>query len=50
VNKPGATTLNVSTSDKIITLDPASAYDFFSIEVINQVFDTLLVYDWKTRI
>ena len=48
VNKPGATTLNVSTSDKIITLDPASAYDFFSIEVINQVFDTLLVYDWKT--
>jgi peptide/nickel transport system substrate-binding protein len=48
VNKPGASTLNVSTSDKIITLDPASAYDFFSIEVINQVFDTLLVYDWKT--
>ncbi len=48
VNKPGASTLNVSTSDKIITLDPASAYDFFSGEVINQVFDTLLVYDWKT--
>ena len=48
VNKPGATTLNVSTSDKVISLDPASAYDFFSIEVINQVFDTLLVYDWKT--
>ncbi len=48
VNKPQATTLNVSTSDKIITLDPASAYDFFSIEVINQVYDTLIVYDWKT--
>src|SRR2546425_2435263 len=47
VNKPGATTLNVSTSDRIISLDPASAYDFFSIEIINQVFDTLLVYDWK---
>jgi len=48
VNKPGASTLNVSTSDKIISLDPADAYDFFSIEIINQVFDTLLVYDWKT--
>ena len=47
VNKPGATQLTVSTSDKIISLDPASAYDFMSIEVINQVFDTLLVYDWK---
>ena len=48
VNKPGASTLNVSTSDKIISLDPADAYDYMSIEVINQVFDTLLVYDWKT--
>ncbi len=48
VNKPGATVLNASTSDHIISLDPASAYDFMSIEVINQVFDTLLVYDAKT--
>jgi len=48
IGKPGATELNASTSDKIISLDPASAYDYFSIEVINQVFDTLLVYDWKT--
>ena len=47
VDKPGASTLNVSTSDKIISLDPASAYDFFSGEIINQVFDTLVVYDWK---
>jgi len=47
VNKPGFSELNVSTSDHIISLDPASAYDYFSIEVINQVFDTLLVYDWK---
>ena len=47
VDKPGTTQLNVSTSDRIISLDPASAYDFFSIEIINQVFDTLLVYDWK---
>jgi len=45
VNKASATELKVSTNDKIISLDPASAYDFFSIEVINQVFDTLLVYD-----
>ncbi len=45
INKPGATELKGATSDKIISLDPASAYDFFSIEVINQVFDTLLVYD-----
>jgi len=47
VDKPGSTVLNVSTSDKIISLDPASAYDFFSGEIINQVFDTLVVYDWK---
>ncbi|MFA5896296.1 MAG: ABC transporter substrate-binding protein [Thermoplasmata archaeon] len=47
MNKPGATQLNASTTDKIISLDPASAYDYFSIEVINQVFDTLLVYDWQ---
>lgn len=47
MNKPGASQLNASTTDKIITLDPASAYDYFSIEVINQVFDTLLVYDWQ---
>src|SRR5256712_119398 len=37
VNKPGATQLNASTSDHIIDLDPASAYDFMSIEVINQL-------------
>src|SRR5438093_5702949 len=35
VDKPGATVLNVSTSDKVISLDPASAYDFFSGEIIN---------------
>ena len=45
--KPGATELKAATTDKIIDLDPASAYDFFSIEVINQVFDTLLVYEPK---
>jgi peptide/nickel transport system substrate-binding protein len=45
VGKTGASQLNVSTNDKIITLDPASAYDFMSGEIINQVFDTLLVYE-----
>ena len=45
IDKPGATELKGATTDNIISLDPASAYDFFSIEVINQVFDTLLVYD-----
>jgi peptide/nickel transport system substrate-binding protein len=48
MDKAGETQLNASTTDKIISLDPASAYDYFSIEVINQVFDTLLVYDWET--
>jgi len=47
IDKPGAAELKGATTDKIISLDPASAYDFFSIEVINQVFDTLLVYDVK---
>src|SRR5438876_5053971 len=36
--------LNVGTTDKVVCLDPACAYDYFSIEIINQVFDTLLVY------
>jgi len=45
ITKPGATELKGATTDKIISLDPASAYDYFSIEVINQVFDTLLVYE-----
>jgi peptide/nickel transport system substrate-binding protein len=37
-------TLAVGTTDRITSLDPASAYDYFSIEIINQIFDTLLVY------
>jgi peptide/nickel transport system substrate-binding protein len=45
VDKPASTELLVSTTDKITSLDPAKAYDFFSIEIINQVFDTLLVYE-----
>ncbi len=40
----GATQLNVGTTDSVVCLDPACAYDYYSIEVINQVFDTLLVY------
>lgn len=49
VDKPGATELNASTTDRVISLDPASAYDYFSIEIINQVFDTLLVYEPNTN-
>lgn len=45
MDKPGASAINASTTDRIISLDPASAYDYFSIEIINQVFDTLLVYE-----
>src|SRR5713101_7544282 len=41
----GATQLNVGTTDSVVCLDPACAYDYYSIEVINQVFDTLLVYE-----
>lgn len=48
MDKPGTTELNASTTDRIISLDPASAYDYFSIEIINQVFDTLLVYEPNT--
>src|SRR5437667_2252809 len=44
MSRPGSTQLNVGTTDSVVCLDPACAYDYFSIEVINQVFDTLLVY------
>jgi peptide/nickel transport system substrate-binding protein len=38
-------TLAVGTTDRITSLDPASAYDYFSIEIINQLFDNLLNYN-----
>jgi ABC-type transport system substrate-binding protein len=44
MSKAGATQLSVGTTDSVVCLDPACAYDYYSIEVINQVFDTLLVY------
>lgn len=46
MNKANPTTvpLNVGTTDRIKSLDPAYAYDYYSIEIINQVFDTLIVY------
>jgi peptide/nickel transport system substrate-binding protein len=44
MSRPGATQLTVGTTDSVVCLDPACAYDYYSIEVINQVFDTLLVY------
>lgn len=43
-NSNNPNTLNVGTTDRVKSLDPAYAYDYFSIEIINQVFDTLLVY------
>jgi len=45
MDKPAANALTASTTDDVTSFDPASAYDYFSIEVINQVFDTLLVYE-----
>src|SRR2546422_3470443 len=45
IDKPGSTELNGSTIDKITSLDPALAYDYMSIELVNQIFDTLLVYE-----
>src|SRR5438874_8305543 len=44
MSRPSATQLTVGTTDSVVCLDPACAYDYYSIEVINQVFDTLLVY------
>jgi peptide/nickel transport system substrate-binding protein len=44
MSRAGATQLTVGSTDSVVCLDPACAYDFFSIEIINQVFDTLLVY------
>lgn len=48
VNKAGATAFTAGTTDSITSMDPASAYDYFSGEIINQVFDTLLVYDTQS--
>lgn len=48
MNKTGGTSLTGGTTDSITSMDPASAYDYFSIEMINQLFDTLLVYDTQT--
>ena len=45
VDKPNSAVLNASTTDDITSLDPALAYDYFSIELVNQIFDTLLVYE-----
>ncbi len=47
ISKPGETTLFTGTTDEIHTLDPADAYDYFSINLIEQVFDTLLTYNDK---
>lgn len=44
MNKPGVDHITVGTTDSPTSFDPALAYDYFSGEIINQVFDTLLVY------
>ncbi len=44
-NKTGSTSLTVGTTDRVVSFDPAREYDYFSGEIVNQVFDTLLVYD-----
>lgn len=45
ISRAGVTELFTGTTDEIVTLDPADAYDYFSISLIEQVFDTLLTYD-----
>jgi len=45
IDKPGSTELNGSTIDKITSLDPALAYDYFSTELDFNIFDNLLVYE-----
>ena len=45
VNKTGATDLTAGTTDRVVSFDPAKEYDYFSGEIVNQIFDTLLVYD-----
>ncbi|TLZ65317.1 MAG: hypothetical protein E6K12_10215 [Methanobacteriota archaeon] len=47
MSKTGATTITGGTTDRVVSFDPAKAYDYFSGEVINQIFDTLLVYEPK---
>ena len=48
VNKTGSTSLTAGTTDRVVSFDPAKEYDYFSGEIVNQVFDTLLVYDTET--
>jgi len=45
MDKPGSTEINGSTIDKITSLDPALAYDYFSTELDFNLFDNLLVYE-----
>ncbi len=48
VSKTASTSLTVGTTDRVVSFDPAKEYDYFSGEIVNQVFDTLLVYDTNT--
>ncbi len=45
VDKPNSLEFSVSTIDDITSLDPENAYDYFSLEIIEQIFDTLIKYE-----
>jgi peptide/nickel transport system substrate-binding protein len=45
IEKPGETTVIVGTTDRVVTLDPADAYDYFSVQIIEHIFETLLDYE-----
>lgn len=45
VDKPNSLEFSVSTTDDITTLDPQAAYDYFSDEIVDQIFDTLIRYE-----
>jgi len=45
VDNPNSNVLNVSTTDDITSLDPAIQYDYFSYEILDNIFDTLVRYE-----
>ncbi len=44
LEKPDETTIRVGTIDRVTTLDPANAYDYFSNQISDHVFESLLDY------
>ncbi|MFQ5907875.1 MAG: ABC transporter substrate-binding protein [Thermoplasmata archaeon] len=45
IQKPGEATLRVGTTDRVVTLDTADAYDYFSVELSDHIFEKLLDYE-----